>query len=429
METKKRTIDEDPVSKLTASVKQKPLFVGIRQVVPYIMKILVIAPTPFFSDRGTHIRILEEALALERLGHTVKIVTYHIGNALPTVLRTNIDVRRIRRLLFWYRKLEAGPDWQKIILDVMLIRKAFYLARTWQPDILHAHLHEGLAIGWVVQKSLFWRRMKLVADFHGSLTKEMVSHSYLRIPGLRWLFQTLERWIDNMGDTSVASSWDNADEISRIRTKNKVATLLDGTRLSMFEGLSDQRSLREKYHVPLDKIVIVYTGALIPNKGISLILEAIPLVCERYPQAHFVIAGFPVDQIRMLSGEGGYGQPATIISPLSYFALPEILTMCDIAVDPKESSVRQASGKMLNYMGAGLPVACFDTPNNRAYLGEDGAFAKAVTAEGLAAAIGTLIESPWRRDKYGRGAKDRAIRFSWEKSAKQLEKIYLQLMD
>jgi hypothetical protein len=32
------------------------------------LKILMIAPTPFFADRGTHIRILEEALALRRRG-------------------------------------------------------------------------------------------------------------------------------------------------------------------------------------------------------------------------------------------------------------------------------------------------------------------------------------------------------------------------
>jgi hypothetical protein len=120
------------------------------------MKILVVAPTPFFSNRGTHIRILEEALALEKLGHDITIATYHIGRDIDTQINTRIDVRRIRRLLFWYKKLEAGPDWQKIILDIMLIRKVFYLARTQRPDIIHGHLHEGVLIGWIIQKIFFW---------------------------------------------------------------------------------------------------------------------------------------------------------------------------------------------------------------------------------------------------------------------------------
>ena len=43
------------------------------------MKILVIAPTPFFADRGCHIRIYEEARALIKKGHKIDIYTYHNG--------------------------------------------------------------------------------------------------------------------------------------------------------------------------------------------------------------------------------------------------------------------------------------------------------------------------------------------------------------
>jgi len=46
-----------------------------------------------------------------------------------------------------------------------------------------------------------------VADFHGSLTKEMVSHSYLRATGLMKFFEMVERWIDTLGDAAVVSSW------------------------------------------------------------------------------------------------------------------------------------------------------------------------------------------------------------------------------
>lgn len=392
------------------------------------MKILVVAPTPFFSDRGTHIRILEEALALESRGHEVKIATYHIGSDLPESLDTTIDIRRIRRLLFWYKKLEAGPDWQKILLDIMLIRKSFYLARTWKPDIIHGHLHEGALIGWVVTKCLFWRRMKLVADFHGSLTREMVSHAYLRAVGLQRLFALVERWIDNLGDRAVASSWDNAEEISSIRTKNPVVPIIDGTRLSMFSGATDRGALRQRYGIPDDKVLIAYTGALIPNKGIELFLEAVPLVCAKHPEAHFLIAGFPLDQIGEYLEKDVFQTHATVVSPLPYFRLPEILMMSDIGVDPKEATTKQASGKMLNYMGAGLPIACFDTQNNREYLGDGGSYATSGTPEALAEAIGRLIRDPELRRAKGAVGRERAAMFSWEKSAEELEKIYLELV-
>lgn len=392
------------------------------------LKILVIAPTPFFSDRGTHIRILEEALALEKRGHSLMIATYHIGSELPKSLETKIDVRRIRRWIFWYKKLEAGPDWQKIILNLMLIRKSFYLACTWKPDIIHGHLHEGVLIGWIVRKIFFWRKLKLVADFHGSLTKEMLSHSYLRVGILRRIFEMIERWIDKLGDVAVASSWNNAKEISETRGLQSVFTILDGARLGMFDGLPEVSELRKTYNIPLDKIVIVYTGALIPNKGIKLLLDAVPLVCEKYKEAHFIIAGFPADQIAEYLQQKVFMERATIISPLSYFVLPKILKMSDIGVDPKKSDTRQASGKMLQYMGAGLPVVCLDTPNNREYLSDGGTYARDMTLQGLADAMGKLIISPELRKACGAISRERAKMFSWEKSAEELEEIYYSIL-
>lgn len=391
------------------------------------LQILVVAPTPFFSDRGTHIRILEEALALEKRGHTVTIATYHIGQNLPESLGSHIDVRRIRRLLFWYKKLEAGPDWQKIILDLLLIKKVLFLARTKRPDVIHGHLHEGVLIAWIVEKLLFWRGIKVVADFHGSLTKEMVSHRYLGLSGLFRLFRWVEHLIDNMGDAAVTSSWNNAEEIGAIRKQGKVMVLLDGTRLSMFDGLPDKSAIRRAYGVPETAVVVTYTGAFIRNKGINFFLEALPLIAEEHQEVHFVLAGFPLDLIEKDIPEA-LRDKVTIISPSPYFDLPQILKMSDIGVDPKDEATREASGKTLQYMGAGLPVACFDTGNNREYLHEGGTYATAVTAPALAAAIGRLVTDQSLRTRSGMINRERATQFSWEKSAEKVEGIYNQLL-
>ncbi len=390
------------------------------------MSILVVAPTPFFSDRGTHIRILEEALALEQRGHQVTIATYHIGQDLPESLGSHIDIRRIRRLLFWYKKLEAGPDWQKIILDLLLIKKVFFLTRTKRPDIIHAHLHEGVLIAWVVQQLLFWRNIKVVADFHGSLTKEMVSHSYLRATGVEKFFEWVERFIDNRGDAAVTSSWSNTEEISRVR-QGRVEVLLDGTRLSMFENLPTKEEIRKEYSVPQEAVVVTYTGAFIHNKGMGYLLEALPLVCERFESVHCVIAGFPLDQIAEYLKQSPYRNRMTVISPSPYFDLPKILKMSDIGVDPKDEATREASGKTLQYMGAGLPVACFGTQNNREYLEAGGSYASEVTGEALALAIGQLVTESDRRQRSGQINRERARRFSWEASAEKLEQLYMRI--
>lgn len=391
------------------------------------MKILVVAPTPFFADRGTHIRILEEALALEKLGHKITIATYHIGRDIYGEVKTNIGIRRITRLLFWYKKLEAGPDWQKIILDLMLIRKVFYLARTQKSDIIHGHLHEGALIGWIVKKILFWRKIKLVADFHGSLTREMVSHSYLQGGMPKKIFGTIEKIVDNLGDFAITSSWENTEEIKKMRSDGKVETILDGVNLDYYKNLPEKIKSRKELELPPDKTIVSYTGALVPNKGIDYLIKAIPLILERNKNLFFVIAGFPIEWIKEFIKKKNLINDVRLVYPLNYFDLPKILNATDIAIDPKDSAVSQASGKILQYMGAGLPIVCFNKSNNRNYL-EGGAFyAKDFSAAGIAEGILDLVGNPEKALDMGRINKERAKNFGWDASAKKIDEIYKKI--
>ena len=53
------------------------------------MRVLMIAPTSFFSDYGGHTSILEEMRSLGELGVEVAVVTYYMGKDVP-----GIDIRR-----------------------------------------------------------------------------------------------------------------------------------------------------------------------------------------------------------------------------------------------------------------------------------------------------------------------------------------------
>jgi hypothetical protein len=81
-------------------------------------KILNIVPTPFFADRGCHMRILGEMKALANYGYRNIIVTYHNGRDLE-----GLDIRRIINIP-WYKKLEAGPSIHKFYIDILLFFKA-----------------------------------------------------------------------------------------------------------------------------------------------------------------------------------------------------------------------------------------------------------------------------------------------------------------
>src|SRR5512135_1522038 len=77
-------------------------------------RVLMIAPTSFFADYGCHVRILEEAEVLQKLGSRVTIATYHNGGPVP-----RLDIRRGLPVP-WRRDYEVGSSRHKMGLDVLL---------------------------------------------------------------------------------------------------------------------------------------------------------------------------------------------------------------------------------------------------------------------------------------------------------------------
>ena len=379
----------------------------------------MVAPVPFFVDRGTPMRILEEALALEKKGIKVSIVTYHLGRDIENIApKSKIKIYRIVRFLFWYKKEEAGANWQKIILDILLTIKVLRVYFRVKPDIIHAHLHEGVLIGWIVKKVIFWKKIRLVADFHGELVNEMTSHGYLNGGWLKKIFYLIEKFIISLADWTIVSSEELKNTISKTRKDDKVSIVLDGVNLKKY-------NLNKKSETNSNDLKIIYSGAFVQNKGIDFLLEAILKISQKNIEGiSFILAGGPIENILTFIKDNNLEKIVKIISPLDYKELPVINMMGDVAIDPKTSQVGQASGKILQYMAAGLPVICFDRKNNRKYLKEAGYYVTDFSSDGLFKAIIYFKNNPDEIRVKSTFSRQRITAFSWKKSAKKIIKIY-----
>src|ERR1041385_3764027 len=89
------------------------------------MRILMVAPQPFFRPRGTPFSVLHRIRALVRLGHLVDLVTYPLGES-PV-----LEGLRILRssALPGVRDVPVGPSLAKLALDGPLFMRASRLAR------------------------------------------------------------------------------------------------------------------------------------------------------------------------------------------------------------------------------------------------------------------------------------------------------------
>ncbi|GAB6059911.1 glycosyltransferase family 4 protein [Desulfonatronum parangueonense] len=388
------------------------------------MKILHIAPTPFFSDRGCHIRIHDQIAALQRQGHEVLLTTYHHGRDVP-----GIPTRRSLRVP-WYTKVDAGFSWHKMYLDVLLFFTVLRACLTFKPDVIHGHLHEGAALGWATSLLASARKIPVVFDVQGSLSGEIKAYGSLGpLKKLVFLFVWLEKLVCRLPDFFVCSSEAAADLLKSEFgvAEAKISVIREGIDASTC-SVDDTGSVRKRLGIPREKKVVGYIGSLVQAKGIDLLIQAMPVIRQRVENVHFLLAGYPFEKCRERVTAMGAGDVTTLCGKVDYFQLFSHLAVIDVAVDPKEEGTGEGSGKILNYMAAGLPVVCFDTPANHALLGDDGVYAIPGDARDLAEKIVGLLQDPQQAQRIGANNQARAFaNYSASDQAKALEVIYRRL--
>jgi glycosyltransferase involved in cell wall biosynthesis len=382
--------------------------------------ILMIAPTPFFADRGCHVQIYEQARSLQKLGHSVTICTYHNGRDIPGIV-----TKRIIKIP-WYNKLEAGPSPHKIYLDMLLFFESLVTAIRLRPYVIHGHLHEGAFIGYFVSKLT---NTPLLFDLQGSLTGEMRAHKFMKNNSLLDKFiYFMEKKIDNMADVVVTQSTDMVEELKnkfKVPT-NKVFLTLDGVNTEDFRPDLDFSDLWVKLCLPNDKKIVVYLGLLNEYQGVDCLLEAIPFVLKKRQDVHFLIMGYPdVEKYQKMAKRLGVIKNITFTGRIDYKEAPRYLLIGDIAVSPKLSET-EANGKLYNYMACGLPTVAFDTPVNREIIGELGVYAQKIgDPSSLAEAILRILEDDVLMAELSVKVRQSVVEnFSWDNVARKLISYY-----
>lgn len=137
------------------------------------MKILLLAPQPFYLDRGTPIAELLLLRALSERGDRVDVLTYHEG---ADVQLPHVTLHRIANPPF-VRNIRPGFSWKKIVCDVFLFAKSARLLRTNRYDLIFA-VEESvfMALWWK-----WFRKIPYVYDMDSSLSQQMVTtHGFLK---------------------------------------------------------------------------------------------------------------------------------------------------------------------------------------------------------------------------------------------------------
>lgn len=384
-----------------------------------MLRILHVAPTPFFSDRGCHIRIegIVHGLNARDVGSTV--CTYHHGRE-----RDGVETRRIGAIDD-YKDTRAGPDPHKYMADIKLWWLVCKSIRQLRPDVIHAHLHEGVLLGWAAKLALLKPRLPLVADLQGSLVGELDSYNYFeKSKGLRKIFKWLESTILRMPAHIFCSS---VSSLAMFREEYGISD----------DSLTLLKDRVEQYMVapprqPRDQgpVNVIYSGSLLESKGLSQLLEVLERLLSRRSDVRVVLVGYPTEDVAAYLEGRGLAERCVLTGRVNYENLPDHLAEADIGLDPKLPGAGEGSGKILNYMAAGLPVVAFDSPNNRDFLGLQQDLVPDGSIEGFVSRIEYLVDNAKVRRLEGAHNRERVLRdFTWESGVRSVLDRYAELLE
>lgn len=134
------------------------------------MRILFIAPQPFFENRGTPIAVRNMLRTIGRLGHKTDLVAYHAGEDIRIPATT---VYRCARLPF--RSIPIGFSPLKLLLDALTYAVVVRRLMTRRYNVIHS-VEEGVFLALLAP---FRKNALLCYDMDSSLTEQLLARGKL----------------------------------------------------------------------------------------------------------------------------------------------------------------------------------------------------------------------------------------------------------
>ncbi len=363
------------------------------------VKILMIAPEPFFEPRGTPFSEFHRIRALTELGHTVDLVTYPFGQDVT------IPGLRVFRSLRppWVTEVAIGPSFAKVPLDLLLALTAVRRALSGHYDAVHSH-EEGSFIGVLLAPAL---GIPHLYDMHSSLPQQLTNFGFSRSRLLARLFTWAERFVLRRSRVVIVIC-PHLEETVRAIDPSVQTVLIEnspGSGDTPVEGSG--RRLREELGLLPDAPLVLYTGTFEAYQGLDLLFSAAAHIVGRRPDVRFVLAGGRIDQIEKACAQAhasGAGAAVVFAGQRPAEEIPRFLDAADVLVSPRSSGTNTPL-KIYQYLRSGRPIVATRLLTHTQVLDDEVAYLADATAARFGDAILEALADPERARLVGQRAR------------------------
>jgi glycosyltransferase involved in cell wall biosynthesis len=315
------------------------------------LKILMLAPQPFFEPRGTPFSVLGRLKALSKLGHQVDLLTYHLGQ---DVAVPNVVIHRTPCIKF-IKTIKVGPGLTKLFLDILLFAKAIYLLKKYHYDLLHTH-EEASFFGILLAK-LF--RIKHLYEMHSSLPQQLSNFQFTRFRPVIRFFEWLEFAAINSSNAVITICPALEEHVKKIDGCARSVMIENVSSADYLEIMTEEdvNECKAAYSLNGEKIVL-YTGTFELYQGVSLLVSSAAQVLRERQDVVFLLVGGNLEQVRY------YQNWVNRIGLSSHFyftgtrppeEIPGLVRISHVLVSPRISGTNTPL-KIYPYLQSGKPI-------------------------------------------------------------------------
>lgn len=363
-----------------------------------MMRVLFIAPQPFFVERGTPIAVRHAVEAICAGGHEVDLLT------LPG--ERDVQIPGMRLLLVrpprWLGTPPIGFSPQKLVCDLWLAAALVQQLRQRQYDVVHA-VEESVFLALAARP---FRSFKLIYDMDSILSGQIVE----KWPAVRWLgplLRVFERAAIRRSHLVLPVCEAIAEVARRHTSPARVHLLPDPAEENSAEA-DEAEDLRSTCGIqgPL----ALYVGNLEPYQGMSLLLQGLAKTPAQQRCSLVVIGGRPADigRYRAESAHLGLEDRVHFVGARPLARLSGYLAQADILCSPRLKGVNTPM-KIYSYMASGKSILATRLPTHTQVLDDQTAMLVENTPEAVAAGFAALIADAGLRERLGRAGQQRVL--------------------
>lgn len=388
------------------------------------MRILMIAPQPFFEPRGAPFCVYQHCKALVALGYEVDLVTYHAGK---DVKLPGLRTYRIPKLPFIHA-VKAGPSFAKFPLDLMLFFMAFW--RLCSRHYNYLHTHEEAAFLGILLTSLFG--CKHLYYMHCNLPELIAGSGFVKNRLLLGIAHRAQRMMVRRADAVITFYPELEATARKLAPEKPIWMILPPPVDEGLPAASPNDVIRLRQQLQLDDgPVLLYTGTLESYQGLDLLLQSVKTVCDVFPSAHFVIVGGKAEQVeelRMLAEAFGVSDRVRLVGQRPLEEMPVYMAMADILLSPRSKGTHTPL-KLYTYLRSGIPILATEILSHTQILTPEVALLVQPTPEALATGAVKLLSD--RDYAHGLGATSQWVakrQYSWAAFMEKNRRAYHAFM-